>query len=89
MSATDADTCINVLRNIRGLQSGNMSESNMGGTQVTSILKDLMEANFEQAVGPHLHKIIFIAKCILYITLTRYCIFCNFCPIVLSSLNVF
>ena len=33
MSATHADTCINALKNIRDLPSGNTSEINMGGTQ--------------------------------------------------------
>lgn len=37
MSATHADTYINVLRNMRGLRSRNKPESNMGGTQVTDL----------------------------------------------------
>jgi len=35
MSATHADTCINVLRNIRSLRLWNTSDGNMGGTQMT------------------------------------------------------
>ena len=38
MSATHADTCINALKNIRDLPSGNTLEINMGGTQVTYLL---------------------------------------------------
>ena len=38
MSATHADTCIDALKNIRDLPSGNKSEINMGGTQVTFLL---------------------------------------------------
>ena len=38
MSATHADTCINALKNIRDLPSGNTSEINMGGTQGTYLV---------------------------------------------------
>ena len=38
MLATHTDTCINALKNIRDLPSGNSSEINMGGTQVTYLL---------------------------------------------------
>ena len=38
MWATHADTCINALKNIRVLPLRNMSEINMGGTQVTYLL---------------------------------------------------
>ena len=41
MSATHADTCINTLKNIRDLPSGNTSEINMGGTQVTYLLDSI------------------------------------------------
>ena len=35
---THANNCINALKNIRELLSGNTSEINMGGTQVISLL---------------------------------------------------
>ena len=38
MSPTHTDTCINALKNISDLPSGNTSEINMGGTQVTYLL---------------------------------------------------
>ena len=38
MPATNADTCINVSRDLRGLRSGITSKSNKGETQVTYIL---------------------------------------------------
>ena len=34
---THVDNCVNALKNIRDLPSGNTSEINMGGTQVTSL----------------------------------------------------
>ena len=44
MSATHTDSCINALKNIRDLPSGNTSEINMGGTQVIEIeIRDLTE----------------------------------------------
>ena len=38
MLATNGNTCINALKNIRDLPSENMSEINMGRTQVTYLL---------------------------------------------------
>ena len=38
MLATHADTCINALKNLRNQPSGNTSEINMGGIQVTYLL---------------------------------------------------